>query len=127
MKKLRNNGRVCGIFPNFWCLSVKPLVSYLITVFNKEKELPETMECLRKQTGLEGAHIEFVFADDCSTDGSVEYLKAEALRDLRIKVIENERNLGPSIRVNQAAQNASGSYFIPLDADDFLTLNGTRT
>jgi len=105
---------------------VKPLISYLITVYNKERELPETIKCLRNQQGLEGAELEFVFVDDCSSDNSVALLQAEARRDPRLRVIENSVNRGPSIRINQAAQNASGSYFIPVDADDFLTTNGTR-
>ncbi|WP_074882360.1 glycosyltransferase family 2 protein [Pseudovibrio axinellae] len=105
---------------------MKPLISYLLTVFNKEVELPETLACLRNQSGLEGAHIEFVFADDCSTDQSVEYLKAQSRSDPRIKIITNQTNCGPSVRINQAAEHANGSYFLPMDADDFLPLNGTR-
>ncbi|WP_093191687.1 glycosyltransferase [Pseudovibrio sp. Tun.PSC04-5.I4] len=105
---------------------MKNLISYLVTVFNKENELPETLDCLRRQERLGGAQTEFIFVDDCSTDRSVEFLNSEAQRDPRVKVIENDRNFGPSVRINQAATFASGSYFIPLDADDFLPLNSTR-
>ncbi|WNZ53611.1 glycosyltransferase family 2 protein (plasmid) [Microbulbifer sp. MKSA007] len=106
---------------------MKPLISYLITVYNKERELPETIECLKNQQGLEGAEVELIFVDDCSSDRSVEYLKSQTANDARIKVVENHQNYGPARRINQAANHANGSYFIPIDADDFLTTNGTRT
>ncbi|KZK87935.1 putative glycosyltransferase EpsH [Pseudovibrio sp. W64] len=106
---------------------MKPLISYLLTVYNKEQELPQTIQCLQNQSGLDGAQVEFIFVDDCSSDRSIEFLKIEAAKDSRIKIIENKQNRGPSVRINQAAKHASGSYLIPLDADDFLTSNGTRT
>lgn len=106
---------------------MKPLISYLLTVYNKEQELPQTIQCLQNQSGLDGAQVEFIFVDDCSSDRSVDFLKIEAAKDPRIKIIENKQNRGPSVRINQAAKHASGSYLIPLDADDFLASNGTRT
>ncbi len=103
-----------------------PLISYLITVFNKRADLPNLLQSLRAQSDLDGVEVEFVFADDLSTDGSLSFLMDEAKNDPRIKVISNSENKGPAIRINQAAERALGSFYVPLDADDYLPSNATR-
>ena len=104
----------------------QPVISYISTVYNKAAYLAETVDILRKQTGLKGHPVEFVFADDRSSDQSVEILQGMASEDPRIKVIENQDNQGPAIRINQAANAATGRFLLPLDADDMLPGNASR-
>lgn len=99
-----------------------PVLSVISAVYNKVDHLPGMLDSLRKQTDF-GGEMEFVFADDASIDGSVEWLEREAARDTRIRVLRNERNAGPAIRFNQAAAAARGAWFLPVDPDDGLSVN----
>ncbi|MEP0519280.1 MAG: glycosyltransferase family 2 protein [Hyphomicrobiales bacterium] len=103
----------------------QPIISYISAVYNKADVLVETLETLRNQTHIEASSVEFIFSDDCSSDTSREILQAEMQRDPRIKLIENETNAGPAIRINQAAKAASGAYLLPVDADDLLPANAS--
>jgi glycosyltransferase involved in cell wall biosynthesis len=100
----------------------EPMLSVISAVYNKARYLPALLQNLREQTGMAGA-VEYVFADDVSTDGSADLLEAEAARDPRIRVIRNAENAGPSIRFNQAAEAARGSWLLPVDPDDRLSRN----
>jgi glycosyltransferase involved in cell wall biosynthesis len=62
--------------------------------------------------------IEVIVIDDASTDGSVEKLY-EYKSD--IKLIQNEKNMGVGYSSNIGLNNASGDYFIRVDADDFIS------
>lgn len=103
----------------------QPLVSYLMTVYNKEKEVPDTIDSVLRQGDECGAPFELIVSDDASTDRSVQIIKEKAQGDRRIRLLVNDRNLGPSARINQAAQAACGKYFVPLDGDDFLAPRST--
>ena len=98
------------------------MLSVISAVYNKARYLPALLQNLREQAGMAGA-VEYVFADDVSTDGSADLLEAEAARDPRIRVIRNAENAGPSIRFNQAAEAARGSWLLPVDPDDRLSRN----
>lgn len=93
-----------------------PLVSVLLTVYNKEPVIGATLASLRGQ--LAPDEIEFVLADDVSGDRSLEVAR-EALKGMpHVRIIENTRNMGPAVRLNQAAQAASGTYLYCIDSDD---------
>jgi len=99
-----------------------PVLSVITAVYDKARYLPALLQNLREQADF-GGNVEFVFADDSSTDGSADWLEAEAARDSRIRVIRNTGNLGPAIRFNQAAAMALGEWLLPVDADDRLSGN----
>lgn len=103
-----------------------PLLSFISAVYNKADVVLETLDLLRRQRGIDAGAVEFVFADDASTDGSLQALRQAAETDPRIKVIANEENRGPAIRFNQAAAAATGKYLLALDADDMVPANAPR-
>lgn len=103
-----------------------PKISYIAAVYNKADVLKETLAFLRNQEGIAPDEAEFIFADDCSSDGSLDLLKSEADKDPRIRVIANAQNTGPAIRFNQAASHARGDYILALDADDMVPRNASR-
>lgn len=92
-----------------------PLVSAVLTVFDKAASLPATLASLRAQAG---PRAEIVCVDDASRDGSLALLQAEAARDPMLRVIANTENRGPAVRLNQGAQAARGRWLHLIDADD---------
>ena len=101
-------------------------ISYLITIFNKENEIQETIYSIKNQQKIGSLSIEIICIDDLSDDNSIEILENLQKEDPRIKVIKNDINLGPSRSLNLAAKHAEGRYLIPIDGDDFLPVDATR-
>jgi glycosyltransferase involved in cell wall biosynthesis len=101
-------------------------ISYLITIFNKENEIQETIHSIKNQQKISSLSIEIICIDDLSDDNSIEILEILQKEDPRIKVIKNDINLGPSRSLNLAAKHAKGRYLIPIDGDDFLPVDATR-
>ena len=101
-------------------------VSYLITVFNKENEIKETISWIQNQELDRFDKIEIICIDDLSSDDSIKILESLQRDDQRIRIIKNKKNLGPSKSLNIAAKLALGEYLIPIDGDDFLPKDATQ-
>ena len=99
-----------------------PLVSAVVTVFNKASYLPATIRSLRRQMPSEEA-VEYIFVDDLSTDSSVAVIENEMQGAPNVHIITNDENRGPSIRLNQGAKVATAPYLYFLDGDD-LAVDG---
>lgn len=99
-----------------------PVVSAIVTVFNKAAYLPATIASLRRQMPDERL-VEYIFVDDASSDGSVAVIE-EAMADApHYRMIANPDNRGPSIRLNQGARQATAFFLYFLDGDD-IALGG---
>ena len=96
-------------------LTGTPTISILTTVYNREKYLAECIESVQKGHFQDYEHI---IVDDGSSDGSVALAKSYAAKDTRIRVYQNETNLGDYPNRNKAATYAKGTYIKYLDADD---------
>lgn len=94
-----------------------PLVSVLMTAYNREKYIAEAIESVLASNYT---NFELIIVDDCSSDKTVEIAKFYQLKDLRIKVYINEQNLGDYYNRNKAASYASGKYLKYLDSDDII-------
>ena len=92
-----------------------PIISILTTVYNREKYLAECIESVQNGHFQDYEHI---IVDDGSTDDSVALAQDYAAKDARIRVYQNETNLGDYPNRNQAASYATGKYIKYLDADD---------
>lgn len=104
-------------------------ISVVLTVYNKARFLPDTLLSLYAQEGAgRDFELEFVFADDASTDDSVAVGEA-FFRDhpARVQMIRNEKNAGPSVRLNQGLRAATGQYVFVFDADDIAPRNVLKT
>ena len=66
-------------------------ISILTTVYNREKYLAECIESVQNGHFQDYEHI---IVDDGSTDGSVALAQDYAAKDARIRVYQNETNLG---------------------------------
>jgi glycosyltransferase involved in cell wall biosynthesis len=63
--------------------------------------------------------LELIVIDDCSSDDSLKIVKS--IKDPRIKVIFNTKNLGPGPSRNLGLNAATGTWFAVIDADDLWT------
>ncbi len=95
----------------------KPLVSVLMTVYNREKYIAEAIESVLASTYT---NWELIIVDDQSKDNSLEIAKSYEAKDNRIKVYVNEENLGDYPNRNKAASFAKGKYLKYVDADDLI-------
>ncbi|WP_430934758.1 glycosyltransferase family 2 protein [Saccharicrinis sp. 156] len=94
-----------------------PLVSVLMTVYNREKYIAEAIESVMASTY---PNWELIIVDDRSKDHSVEIARSYETKDARIKVYVNETNLGDYPNRNKAASYAKGKYLKYVDADDMI-------
>ncbi len=82
-------------------------------VYNCRPFIEESVNSILKQTFID---FELIIIDDCSTDGTYEYL--QALSDKRIRLIRKERNSGYTISLNIGLEMALGKYIARMDGDD---------
>lgn len=95
-----------------------PIVSILMTAYNREKYIAESIESVLASTFVD---FELIIVDDCSSDRTVKIAKSYALLDKRVKVYINEKNLGDYPNRNKAASYAIGKYIKYLDSDDIMS------
>ena len=91
-----------------------PVLSVVIPVFNEIGTIGRNLDRVTKAALPEGFSKEIVIVDDCSRDGTREYLAT--LRD-GYKIIYHERNLGKGAAVRSGFAAASGAYVVIQDAD----------
>lgn len=90
-----------------------PKVTVLMSVYNGEKYLQEAIDSILVQTFID---FEFLIINDGSTDKTEEILKS--YNDPRIKIINNEKNIGLTKSLNKGLRLAKGEYIARQDADD---------
>ncbi len=90
-----------------------PKVTVLMSVYNGEKYLQEAIDSILGQTFKD---FEFLIINDGSTDKTAEIL--ESYNDPRIRIINNEKNIGLTKSLNKGLKLARGKYIARQDADD---------
>ena len=94
----------------------KPLISVIMSVFNEEQYIVESIQSILNQTISD---FEIIVYDDCSTDRTLEIIRG--LDDDRIHIYQNHTNQGLTKNLNQALDIASGQYIARMDGDDVST------
>lgn len=90
-------------------------VSIITPVYNCEKLIKETINCVLKQTYK---NFEMILVDDCSIDNSAKIIKKFIEKDERIKYYKLNENSGAAVARNYALEKSSGRFIAYLDADD---------
>ena len=98
-------------------LTDPPLISILMTSYNREDFISEAIESVLNSTYK---NFELIIVDDCSSDNTLQIAKNYANKDQRIRVYLNEKNIGDYPNRNKAASYAKGKYIKYLDADDTI-------
>lgn len=90
---------------------LQPLVSVVIPHWNGIEILTECLESLQQSSYPK---IEIIVADNASTDGSPEWVKAN---HPQVKLIQSKENRGYAGGCNQGAEAAAGYYLLFLNND----------
>lgn len=95
----------------------QPLVSVLMTAYNRENYIGEAIKSVLASSFRD---FELIICDDKSQDRTVEIAREYAGKDSRIKIYINETNLGDYHNRNKAASYAVGKYLKYQDSDDLI-------
>jgi len=92
---------------------MEPLVSVVMTVYNYERYVAESIESILAQTFRD---FEFIIIDDASSDSTQKVISG--FIDRRIVFVRNDENLGQTRSLNKALRLARGTYIARIDGDD---------
>lgn len=98
-------------------------VSYVVTVYNKERCIRELVEGLKNQIGE--FEREYIFVDDGSTDDSLNILNEETKALSNVTIISHA-NIGPARSLNAGITVAAMKYIYLMDGDDRLIPEATQ-
>jgi glycosyltransferase involved in cell wall biosynthesis len=95
------------------------LVSVIMPTYNAEKWVTDAIDNLKAQTWR---NLELIIVDDASSDTTVAVARKKLEKDFdrAWKIIEVERNGGPSAARNLGVKSAAGEWLQFLDSDDLL-------
>jgi glycosyltransferase involved in cell wall biosynthesis len=97
-----------------------PLVSIIMPNYNYVLYLEQSIQSVLQQTY---PHFELIIIDDASTDSSLSLIKQFQEKDLRIKLIVNEKNEGVVFCRNKGIDVSLGEYVCFIDPDDLWVTN----
>jgi glycosyl transferase family 2 len=95
----------------------RPAVSVLLTSYNRASFIAASIESVLQQTFTD---FELLIVDDCSTDGTLDIVRAYERRDSRIRLVCNDHNLGQFPNRNHAAALARADLMKFHDSDDLM-------
>jgi glycosyltransferase involved in cell wall biosynthesis len=96
------------------------LVSVVLCTYNGELFVDEQVKTICSQTW---SKLEIIIVDDASTDKTYEKLKRHAAIDTRIRLFQNEKNLGFNLNFNRACSLTKGTFIAIADQDDIWEKN----
>lgn len=96
-----------------------PEISVIVPVYNVEKYIANCLESILAQTFK---NFEVVLINDCSPDNSRQIAESYLEKFAgRLKIYDNEKNLGVSLTRNKGLKISSGEYIFFIDSDDLIT------
>ena len=95
---------------------MQPLVSVILSTYNREKYIKRAIESALNQTYK---NIELIIINDGSTDRTAEIISEFSKKDPRITILTNETNLGLAKSLNKGISQSRGKYIARLDDDDY--------
>lgn len=95
----------------------KPYISIVVPLLNEEAVFPLFLKEMRGIMNGSGLSYELIFVDDGSTDSTLNLIKAEAIKDKRVKAISFSRNFGHQAAFNAGIDLAEGDVVVTMDGD----------
>ena len=93
-----------------------PFVSFIVPTYNRRRWIGECLDAINRQTYR---HFEVIVIDDCSSDGTVEWLRSAPEYDF-VRVCAQDRNAGASAARNMGIRLSEGELIAFIDSDDTL-------
>lgn len=100
---------------------IKEKVSVCIPVYNGAGTILETISSMLNQSFSD---FELLIVDNLSTDDTI--AKVKTIKDDRIKIIINEKNVGCGGNLNVCREKASGDIIYYICADDIADINALK-
>ena len=100
------------------------MISIVTTCYNLEDYIENCLVSLINQSYK---NLEIIVVNDCSTDNSLNIIKQLADKDSRIKIINNEINLGAGKSRKIGIESTQGDYIMLVDGDDWISENFIKT
>ena len=97
--------------------SIRDLISICVPTYNGEKYLSQCVRSIREQTY---ENVEILVVDDGSSDNTLALINRLANEDGRIRVIQNDKNLGLVPNWNKCIREAKGAWIKFLFQDDLM-------
>ena len=97
----------------------------IVTTCHNLKDYIEN--CLVSLINQSYKNLEIIVVNDCSTDNSLNIIKQLADKDSRIKIINNDTNLGAGKSRKIGIESAQGDYIMLVDGDDWISENFIKT
>ncbi|WAC09742.1 glycosyltransferase [Dyadobacter pollutisoli] len=95
----------------------KPLVTVILTTYNQEKYIEETLTSVFYQTY---PYIQLIVVDNASTDSTLSLIERFKASAPAFQIIRNNTNYGLCKAFNQGLNIANGKYMIDLSGDDIM-------
>lgn len=92
-----------------------PKITVIMPTYNRCNMLKEALQSILNQTFKD---FELIVIDDCSNDGTQEYLTEQAQKDSRIIYIRNKKNMHYNYGLRLGCKMAKGEYIARMDDDD---------
>tara|TARA_B100001996_G_C18611065_1_gene573724 strand:+ start:453 stop:1142 length:690 start_codon:yes stop_codon:yes gene_type:complete len=93
---------------------VNSKISVIMSVFNDEKNVENSIRSILNQTYK---NFDFFIIDDCSSDQTYKKIMNFS-GDQRIKIFQNDKNLGLTKSLNYLIEQVDGKYIFRQDSDD---------
>ena len=110
-------GKLDSIYNNTNSEEIIPLVSAIIPVYNSKSIILRSIRSIQNQ---DMKNIEIILVNDCSSDNTLSYIENLQKEDSRIKIINNQKNMGILYSRSIGALSAKGKYIFPLDNGDMF-------
>ncbi len=103
---------------------MQPKVSVIVPIYNVEKYLSTCLDSLVNQTLQD---IEIICVNDASPDNSADIVREYMAKDVRVRLVEHEKNQGLGPARNTGVEYARAPYIGFVDSDDYVALNMYET
>jgi glycosyltransferase involved in cell wall biosynthesis len=99
-------------------------VSVIIPNYNNELFIEK---CINSILANSWENIEIIFIDDVSTDNSLEIVKSKFSNNPKVRIYQNDTNMGAYYCRNKGIILANGNYILNVDGDDFIESEMIKT
>lgn len=96
-------------------MSVNPLVSIGLPVYNGEEFIHRSIDALLNQSYK---NFELIISDNASIDNTLKIIKRFEALDSRVKILQNKSNQGSIWNFNNVFLHSNGKYFMWASHDD---------